>query len=60
MTGDEAGSFLKVIDDAANTGGYLVLTSEKHDFSVGFDNWVENLAGLKDYFAESKWIVSWE
>lgn len=59
MEGDEAGSYVKVLDDSSNTGGYLVLTSSSPDMSDSFDNWVENRESLSRYFEESRWAIDW-
>lgn len=59
VEGDEAGSYVKVVDDASNTGGYLVLTSANPDMSDAFDNWVEDRESLSRYFEESRWVVTW-
>lgn len=57
--GDDAGSYVKVVDDSQNTGGFLILTSKKHDMSDGFDNWVEDPESLSKYFEEAAWIIKW-
>lgn len=59
VDGDEVGSYLKVIDDSTNTGGYIVLTSASVDMSDAFDNWVEDRESLARYFQESRWSVVW-
>lgn len=59
VTGDEAGSFVKIIDDTEHTGGFLILTSSTPEMKDGFDNWVENESSLKQYFVESKWVIRW-
>lgn len=59
VDGDETGSYVKVVDDASNTGGYLILTSTNPDMSDGFDNWVEDRKSLSRYFEESRWVVTW-
>ena len=59
MEGDEAGSYVKVVDDSSSTGGYLVLTSANPDMSNGFDNWVEDRESLARYFEESRWAINW-
>jgi len=59
MAGDEAGSFVKVVNDTDKTGGFLILTSSTPDMKNGFDNWVENENSLKRYFVESSWVVRW-
>ena len=57
--GDEAGSYVKVLDDSENTGGYIILTSSHQDMSDGFDNWVQDRESLSAYFEESRWVVNW-
>ena len=59
IKGDEEGSFIKVVDDKINTGGYLILTSSNTSFNNSFDGWVENELELKNYFIESGWKVEW-
>lgn len=57
--GEEAGSYIKVEDDAANTGGYLILTATDPDMREGFDNWVENRDALAKYFSDAGWVIEW-
>lgn len=60
VAGENVNHFLKVIDDKNNTGGFLILTSQTHDFQDGFDSWVEDLFSLQKYFEESAWIIQWQ
>jgi len=59
VAGDDAGWYVKVVDDTANTGGFLVLTSDRPDMTTGFDNWVETKEAVGSFFAESNWEVDW-
>lgn len=59
VEGDDIGSYVKVLDDSQNTGGYLILTSAHQDMSDGADNWVEDWDTLSRYFQESRWVVEW-
>ncbi|WP_248323020.1 hypothetical protein [Caballeronia sp. Sq4a] len=60
IAGDNAGSYVKVEDDSASTGGFLILTSGHPDLSAGFDNWVETKDAVERFFAESNWNVEWK
>ncbi len=56
--------YVFVQDDLANTGGYLILTSSKPDFSsgfdsTGFDDWTPK-DDLEGYFEEANWVIEWE
>lgn len=59
VMGDELGSYVKVLDDSENTGGYLILISAHQDMSDGGDNWVEDQDMLERYFSESQWVIDW-
>jgi len=58
-SGDEQGRYLKIVDDAENTGGFLILTSDDSEFSSGYDNWVESKQALAQYIRESRWKIEW-
>ena len=57
--GQELGRYVKVIDDEASTGGFLILTASVPDMHDGFDSWVESTAMLQRFFEEAGWIVEW-
>lgn len=59
VEGNDAGTYVKVIDDTQSTGGFLILTSVHYDMLDGFDNWVENKESLARYFTESGWVIEW-
>lgn len=59
VSGDDVGWYVKVTDDAADTGGFYILTSERSDMATGFDNWVESREDLESFFAESHWEIDW-
>lgn len=58
-SGEEGGSYIKIVEDTKKTGGYFILRSIDINFSYVYDDWVEKLDYLPDYFAEAKWIVKW-
>ena len=60
LEGDDVGSLVKILNDADNTGGYLILVSTEEEFVDGYDDWVENYKALKGYFEEANWVVDWE
>jgi hypothetical protein len=59
--GDMKGWYIRVDDDAINTGGFLILYNSCPNMSSssGYDDWVENKKSLKDFFAESSWNIKW-
>ena len=59
VKGEEYGNYVKVVDDSAKSGGFLILTSQVSDMSSGHDNWVADLAALNSFFEESGWVIEW-
>lgn len=59
IEGEQAGSYVKVIDDSEATGGLLILTSKSVDMGSVHDSWVADAAALAEYFTESRWIIEW-
>ena len=59
--GDMKGWYTRVDDDYKNTGGFLIIYNLSSDMSsgVGYDNWVENEASLKELFEENSWTINW-
>lgn len=59
VSGQELGRYVKVVDDAANTGGYFIITAASPSMRDAFDNWVESGAVLQRFFEEAEWVVEW-
>lgn len=59
LAGKEAGRYVKFLDDAEGSGGYLILTSDLSDFHTGFDNWVANKEHLASYMRDAGWKIEW-
>lgn len=57
--GTMAGWVVRVEDDDANTGGYLILFWDERSDDGG-DYWVEHYDDLEPFFKESGWEVVWE
>ena len=34
--------------------------STEEEFVDGYNDWVENIKALNNYFEEAKWVVDWE
>ena len=59
--GDGAGRYVRVIDDAENTGGYLIFTSADMPARTEvFDSWVETIIDVDLYADESDWEIDWQ
>lgn len=59
-SGLDAGWYVEVVDDAASTGGFLVLVHDAADRSgTGYDSWVRSISDVERYFSESGWVVEW-
>ena len=59
MAGENSGRYVQVVDDRANSGGFLVLTASGPDMREGFDSWVESAEVLERFFVEAGWDVDW-
>jgi len=60
LNGDDKGSYIQILDDSLNTGGYLILISSKATFEDNYDDWVEDYSSLEDYFIESNWKIKYK
>jgi hypothetical protein len=63
LNGAHPNMMIRVDDDAANTGGYLIFQwwdgSNGPNEHGAFDDWVESQAALERYFALTGWSVEW-
>jgi len=59
IRGANSGSFVKILDDGDNTGGYLILFAKDSTFLNGYDDWVESSKDLEKYFWEAGLEVDW-
>ncbi len=58
--GNERGRVVELIDDAANSGGYLIFTYADVERSPEvFDAWVPSIVDVDLYFEGSGWQVDW-
>ena len=59
-SGEEAGRFVEVIDDAGNSGGFLIVTYKDEARSPEiFDSWVESITDVDLFFDENGWEIEW-
>jgi hypothetical protein len=60
---DRRGHCVRVEDDRANTGGFLVYEwwegSNGPNENAAFDSWVESQVELSRFFQEAGWLVQW-
>jgi len=60
IAGEDVGRYVEVIDDWADSGGFLILTFDAADRSGnGHDSWVETIVDVDLYFEECGWDVEW-
>jgi hypothetical protein len=57
-SGTQAGFSIRVEYDPDETGGYYIL-SWKDEPREAYDNWVQSLNDLEQFFVESGWVVEW-
>jgi hypothetical protein len=61
VAGVDVGRFVEIVDDAENTGGFLVVTYADADRSPEvFDSWLESIVDVELYFEELGWRVQWQ
>lgn len=48
--------FIEVLDK--EEGPYLILLTSP-DNAKGYDDWIENIQNLENYFYEAKWDILW-
>jgi hypothetical protein len=61
LSGEETGRYLRVVDDAENTGGFLILTSaDRAGATDVHDAWVESIVDVDLYLDESAWEIEWD
>ncbi|WP_182188229.1 hypothetical protein [Pectinatus frisingensis] len=60
VNGKNKGWYIWIKDDQENTGGYLVIQSQKPDFGGdGFDNWFETMEEIERFFQYKSWYIDW-
>ncbi|WP_148294200.1 hypothetical protein [Azospirillum sp. B506] len=59
IKGEGIGRYIKIIDDAESTGGFLILDAGDQNMSQCFDSWVEKRADLSQFFEEAGWEIDW-
>ncbi|HXJ65387.1 MAG TPA: hypothetical protein VNN79_16650 [Actinomycetota bacterium] len=58
IAGEGTGRVVEVVDDAANTGGFLIFTYADEDRSPEvFDSWVESIVDVELFFDHREWVV---
>jgi len=55
-----AGRVVEVVDDARNTGGFLVFTYADFDRSPEvFDSWLPSIVDVELFFDDNGWEIDW-
>jgi hypothetical protein len=58
--GTEAGRVVEVVDDAENTGGFLIFTyADLNRSPEVFDSWVASIVDVELYFDDAGWEIDW-
>lgn len=57
LQGRYQGWQVRIQDDSADSGGFLVLLERENE---AYDDWVESREALERYFRESSWTIAWE
>lgn len=62
VSGVDAGRYVQILDDWANSGGFLILTHDGDGdrAAEGHDSWVESIVDVELYFDECGWVVEWD
>ena len=61
--GEQPDLHIRVIDDTAESGGFFILSwwpgPNEALAQQAFDNWVQSVEELEQFFAESGWVIEW-
>lgn len=58
--GEDEGWYIYIKEDLKKTGGYYIFFKKSLDKdSEVYDEWLEDINCVKDYFLESNWEVKW-
>ena len=60
VKGEDLGTFLRVLDDSEDTGGFFVLHSNTVSFMDVHDVWLEDWGALEEYFEAMGWSIDWQ
>jgi hypothetical protein len=60
VAGEEAGRWVEVIDDQAESGGFLIFTfGDRERCGEVFDTWVESMIDVERQFDFWGWEIRW-
>jgi hypothetical protein len=59
LKGQNAGSYVFVKEDPADTRGFFIFKSDEPSLERSFDSWTQNREELERFFKFADWEIEW-